>query len=440
MKDKHTLNRRDFLKTAGATGMVLLVNGVPTRVFAQGNGDSFSILSHAVHQTVATEGAGGDVTASWRDANGITNFDWRTAGVPQVHETLFREASLRSTTIDIGFVLNGYLYPRITSLFDPIDDHLAQNPIADFDDFFPGMVQSLTFDGKLYGVPVRHSTSGLHYNQQYFEERGIPGPPETMEELAEYARQLTFTRSDGTKVYGFVIPGASQMHANTTDIARAWNGDFITTEYEVVCNQPPMVKALTLLRELFVDEVLPAGLIAIANTDVDTWMQTGRAAMTVGGMGRNRLYNNPEQSQFPGMINTVAIPSSEEVKSQFDVAPVKTEYWSMMIPKVSQNKELSWSFIQELSRKESALAMALNGNGPTRASTYDEPAFNELLPYADAEKRALKAARVPLPAFDRSAEAADVITESVQAVILGAQQPQAAMDALARRLETLLKA
>ena len=84
--------------------------------------------------------------------------------------------------------------------------------------------------------------------------------------------------------------------------------------------------------------------------------------------------------------------------------------------------------------------MALNGNGPTREWTYDEPAFNQLLPYAEAEKRALQVARVPLPAFDRSAEAADVITEFVQAAILGARSPQQAMDDLARRLEPLLDA
>ncbi len=84
--------------------------------------------------------------------------------------------------------------------------------------------------------------------------------------------------------------------------------------------------------------------------------------------------------------------------------------------------------------------MALNGNGPTRASTYDEPTFNSSLPYAEAEKKALAVARVPLPAFDRSTEAADIITEAVQSAILGAATPQAAMDRLAPRLEALIRA
>jgi multiple sugar transport system substrate-binding protein len=162
--------------------------------------------------------------------------------------------------------------------------------------------------------------------------------------------------------------------------------------------------------------------------------------MCVGGMGRNRIYNDAAASQFPGQIETMAIPVAEELVGQFEVAPIKTEYWSMVIPKASRQKELSWSFIQALSSRDAHLAMALNGNGPTRASTYDEPAFNTRLPYAEAEKKALAVARVPLPAFDRSAEAADVITEHVQAAILGAMTPQRAMDQLAMRLEALLRA
>lgn len=433
------LTRRDFLKLTGAATALAATGQFTSRSFAQ-DGGSFQIVSHAVHERVARTGDGGDIVAPWMAEAGVGNIEWRSAGIPQVHETLFREATLNRTNLDVGYILNTHLFPRITQLFDPLDDYLAMGGIDDLEDFFPGMRQSLTFDGQLYGIPVRHSTSGLHWNQRYFDERGISGPPQTIEEMAEIARELTFTRSDGQPVYGFVIPGSGQMHANTTDIARAWNGDFITTEYEVVCNEPPMIKALTMLRDMFAENVLPQALISIANTDLDTWMQTGRAAMCVGGMGRNRIYNDADASQFPGEIQTMALPPSEEIASEFEVAPIKTEYWSMVIPQPSQQKDLSWSFIEALSTRDAHLAMALNGNGPTRASTYDEPMFNADLPYAEAEKKALAVARVPLPAFDRSAEAADVITEAIQASILGAQDPQRAMDDLARRLEALLRA
>ena len=40
---------------------------------------------------------------------------------------------------------------------------------------------------------------------------------------------------------------------------------------------------------------------------------------------------------------------------------------------------------------------ALNGNGPVRASTYEDPKFRLTVPYADEERRVLLVARIPLP-------------------------------------------
>ena len=44
----------------------------------------------------------------------------------------------------------------------------------------------------------------------------------------------------------------------------------------------------------------------------------------------------------------------------------------MVIPKNAKRKDLSWSFIKAMMTKEATLTMALNGNGPVRASTYDD--------------------------------------------------------------------
>src|SRR5690606_23719420 len=91
-KQIHVIDRRQFLKLGGTAALLAATGGVPFRVFAQG--DTFVVVSHAVHQTVATTGEGGDIVAPWLAEHGIASVDWRTAGIAQVHETLFREASL----------------------------------------------------------------------------------------------------------------------------------------------------------------------------------------------------------------------------------------------------------------------------------------------------------------------------------------------------------
>jgi len=76
--------RRSLL---GATALLLA-----RPALAQG-GDRLGILGHAVHRASVSTGRGGDVLgelagpAGWR-------VEWLTFGVPEIHDRLFREASL----------------------------------------------------------------------------------------------------------------------------------------------------------------------------------------------------------------------------------------------------------------------------------------------------------------------------------------------------------
>ena len=110
----------------------------------------------------------------------------------------------------------------------------------------------------------------------------------------------------------------------------------------------------------------------------------------------------------------------------------------MVIPKNSKNKELAWSLIKHMLSKDSTLRAALNGNGPVRDSTYQIDSFTSKKPYAEAEGALLKVARIPLPAFDQSAKAADIFKEEAEAAVLGFKPPQQAMDDVCRRVNPLL--
>ena len=396
------------------------------------------VLSHRVHQTVSTQGEGGNVVADWiKKHPKVKRVEWLAVSDPSLR--LLREASLKETDIDVGFMLNTQITPALKNLFYCLDDYMELHPVEDFDDIFPGLVNAVTFDGKLYGLPFRHATSGLHYNEVYFAECGIGWPPRTIEEFIEDARKLTYTRSGGQKVYGFIIPSYRDMHPNVVDLARAWDGDFITLNYEVACDEYGMVKAVETLRMFYEEGVFPEAFPVLSATDVNTWMQQGRAAMDFGSMGRTKFYGDPEQSKFPGKFKAVPIPISEEFEEKYDVAPAKSEFWCMMIPKNSRHKDLAWDFMRYMLSKEATIRSAINGNGPVRASTYENPEFRAKVPYADAEKSVLKVARVPLPGFDESARAADLFRQYVHTAVLGHMTPQQAMDKLAAEVEELLK-
>jgi multiple sugar transport system substrate-binding protein len=393
-----------------------------------------TIFSHRIHQIVATGAQGGDITAEWTKQTGV-KVEWVTFETAELEERLFREASLSSTDVDIGFILNTQATKRLATLFERLDATMAKEPVEDPPDIFAGLSQAMTVEGVLYGVPFRHASSGLHYNEEMFAERGITGPPATMEDLLAAAKACTYTRS-GQRVAGLVTGGLG--YADIIAFARAWDGDFITTDFKVVADQPPMVTAIGTLRGMYEGGTLPRGIAAINGEDVNQWMQTGRAATILGAMGRNAIYNDPAKSRFPGKIKTVPIPVIAALKDKYPVAPTKVESWGMAIPGASANKDLAWSLIRAMSSKQSTVMAALNGNGPVRASAYDDPRIRAKLPFAEAERQVLKVSRVAIPAFDNAAKAADVFQEEVQAAVLGLKPVDVAMADCTKRTKLLM--
>lgn len=424
------ISRRHFARLTGAAA---LAAGLPGHALSQTK--TLVPLGHRVHQTAATTGPGGDATEAFRKASGA-NLNWVTFGdVNAVHERLLREASLSETTIDVAYLVNGRAVPRNLRLFEPLDGLMKDAPIEAFGDFAPGLIAPLKVDGALHGIPVRHATNALIYNEAILEERGITALPKSFEELVELARRLTFKRDDGTQVYGLAFTAV--FASNFLTLARCLGGDYMTTDGKLVANEVPMVKALTVLAEFYKAGVLPRNFATVNNEEITTWMQQGRAAMTINPFARLVTYNDPAKGKFGGRFKSLLPPMAADLAGKTPYAPT-VEFWSLMIPRNAKQKPLSWEFIRALSSKAGTMAMALNGNGPTRISTYADQKLIAAMPYAADEAAALKASRIHLPAFDEQARAHDIFVEEAHAAILGRKPPQQAMDDAVARVKPLL--
>ena len=182
---------------------------------------------------------------------------------------------------------------------------------------------------------------------------------------------------------------------------------------------------------------LPRGFNTLGTEDVNTWLQTGRAAMAITSCGRHSIYNDPEKSKEAGNIKTVPMPVGEEFKAQFDVAPAKVEFWTMAIPKTSQHKELAWSLVREMLSKQArsrrrSTATARCAPRPTTRPRSREAAL------CRGGAGVLKVGRVPLPPFDNAQKAADTFKEDAEAAVLGQKPPQQAMDDLVAKVKPML--
>jgi multiple sugar transport system substrate-binding protein len=88
------------------------------------------------------------------------------------------------------------------NLVAPIDDFLTAD---DKKDIFPQLLETVAHNGKHYSWPLWVPPVGMYLNLDIFAERKVTPPSDdwTYDDFVKIAQQLTFTRSDGQKIYGY---------------------------------------------------------------------------------------------------------------------------------------------------------------------------------------------------------------------------------------------
>ncbi|POR51902.1 ABC transporter substrate-binding protein [Bosea psychrotolerans] len=428
-KPETKLTRRTFV--AGTIGAAAAFSARP--VLAAGK--TLNVLSHKVHQTVLGSGDG-DLLKDWLKAKDV-EIAFTTFDSNPLQDRLFREASLKETEYGVGYLIDNRPTSQIAALFEPLEPYQKQDPIEDFADIAPGLVQGMTVDGKLIGIPVRHATQGLFYNEALLEEAGISAPPTTLEELIAQAKKTSFTSKAGTPVTGMVL--ASDLAVFPVMFARAYGGDFVSSDFKLVPNREAMESGLAALRGMFEAGSLPRSYATTKNDDQVTWLQQGRAAFTILPFARGAQLNNPEQSKYPGKIKAVEFPGSAAIKGKVAMASV-VEAWAMAIPRNARDKALAWSFIKEVSSKRVTLGMAINGNGPVRVSTYADAGLKAKNALAAVEAKVLATARGAFPPFPEAARAQATFLEEVQLAVLGRKPVKDAVSAIIERVKPMMPA
>jgi multiple sugar transport system substrate-binding protein len=76
--------------------------------------------------------------------------------------------------------------------------------------FVDGAIQSLTYEGRVYGAPHTMDAGMLYYRKDLLKKSGFSDPPKTWEELKEVARKVV--QDQGTR-YGFVFQGPEDVGA-----------------------------------------------------------------------------------------------------------------------------------------------------------------------------------------------------------------------------------
>lgn len=107
---------------------------------------------------------------------------------------------------------------------------------AEIDETFFPMVEAMKVDGQYYALPTAVRSLALFYNERLFEEAGLAGPPETLDELVEHAKALTKRDGAGNITQVGITTGmtAQDHHWFREVLVRQFGGEPYADDYRTV--------------------------------------------------------------------------------------------------------------------------------------------------------------------------------------------------------------
>ena len=133
-----------------------------------------------------------------------------------------------------------------------LSDLIVEVPMTDEEkaSYYPYIVDTVTFDGTQWGVPVAFSTKALYWNKGLFKEAGLDPetPPKTWAEEIEFAKVIK--EKTGKPGYGL----SAKTFDNTMHQFLHWvytnNGQIIDAEGNITMDSPQVLAALQAYKDI----------------------------------------------------------------------------------------------------------------------------------------------------------------------------------------------
>jgi len=251
--------------------------------------------------------------------------------------------------------------------FTQLDDLVANDDSIDMSDFYEPAVDELTYDGKLYGIPLTVDTRILFYNKDMFEEAGVD--PESItdwDSLREAAIKLTIRENGKLVQAGFSLKDTGLFNNWIVQAGgRMINND--TTPPTTDFNTQAGLDVLAYWDQLQnVDKVYDLGFEDGYGGD---GFKAGKVAITFNGPWTLESYREADINF--GVIGQPAGPSGNQSAMMGG--------FGLIIPNKAKNTEAAWEFIKWwTTQPENGVEFAkISGNLPASKEAAKDPYFVE---------------------------------------------------------------
>jgi multiple sugar transport system substrate-binding protein len=317
--------------------------------------------------------------------------------------------------------------PGIMDLTDRVAD-----PAFGWEDFFAASRDAATVDGRVLGIPALIDNLAIVYNKDLFAEAGIEEPQAdwTWDDFRTAAKALT---DPATKQYGFAFPADASEDTVWHYDAMLWQsgGDILNEDAsQAEFDSDAGTQALTTLQDMAVTD--QSVYLDLQNSKIDDLFNTGKVGMLITGPWALSGYPDVD-------YGVQVLPSYDGANHETIAGP---DMW-VLFDNGPERAEAAWEFMTWFTATEQVTKDSmLTGHLPTKQSVLDSPGFTQAFGRrfsgndVFAENLAnVKKARPVLGNYDQISQA---MGQAVVSVLLGEEDPQAALDQAAQTVDGIL--
>ncbi len=300
-------------------------------------------------------------------------------------------------------------------------------------EFLPGPIASLTYEGKIYGIPFKTDAGMLYYRKDLLEQSGFSEPPRTWDQLKEIAEKVQ--QDSGTR-YGLVFQGADYEGGVCNALEYIWtHGGEVLEGDNVIINSPESVAGLTTEQSMVTDGVAPQAVASFMELESETTFRKGDAVFCRNWPYMFGLLSDSDSDVKPEQVGVSALPVGEGQSKT--TSAIGGE--NMLINASSEVLNEAWEFIRFLTSEESQTTYAEERTElPSLKTLYDDRHVQEVNPLIALGQEALLNAR-SRPVSPYYTEMSLKMSKQYNNVLRGATSPEQAVETLQRELQQIIE-
>ena len=272
----------------------------------------------------------------------------------------------------------------------PLNDRLPAAYGAE--DLLKPIRDGASFNGKLYALPFYAESSLTYYRKDLFQKAGLTMPAQpTYADVEHFAKALNDPAHD---VYGVCLrgkPGWGENMAYISTLADTFGGRWFDENWTPQLTSPEWHDAVTYYVKLL-RAYGPPGESSNGFNESLTLFENGRCAMWVDATVAAGTLYDARQSKVAGSVGVAPAPIAR--------TPLGARwlwFWALAVPSSSRHQEAALQFIAWATSKDYIRLVAQQRGWAaippgTRTSTYEQPEYLSVAPFATLTYQSILAA------------------------------------------------